>query len=88
MLSSIDIEHLSLTLYGVNVHFIHHPSNVKNYLIGHKSDTGQPVYNLRIHLNLSIRMSKPKINLPRWKSTCPDYFATNIYHPKMKFGAR
>ena len=33
---------LSLTLHGVNAHFIHHPSNVKNYLIGHKSETGEP----------------------------------------------
>ena len=37
-----DIEPLSLTLHGVNACFIHHPSNVGNYLIGHKSETGQP----------------------------------------------
>ena len=37
-----DIESLSLTLHGVNTRFIHHPSNVKNYSIGHKSETGQP----------------------------------------------
>ena len=37
-----DIEPLSLTLHGVNAHFIHHPSNVKNYLIGHKSEIAQP----------------------------------------------
>ena len=40
--SSIDIEALSLTLHGVNACFIHHPSNVKNYSIGHKSETDQP----------------------------------------------
>ena len=40
--SSIDIEPLSLTLYGVNTCFIHHPSNVKNYSIDPKSETGQP----------------------------------------------
>ena len=40
--SSIDIEPLSLTLHGLNAHFIHHPSNVKNYSIGHKSETAQP----------------------------------------------
>ena len=37
-----DIEPLSLTIQGVNSHFIHHPSNVKNYSIGHKSETAQP----------------------------------------------
>ena len=37
-----DIEPLSLTLHSVNAHFIHHPSNVENYSIGHKSETGQP----------------------------------------------
>ena len=37
-----DIEPLSLTLHGVNAHFIHHPSNAKNYSIGHKSETAQP----------------------------------------------
>ena len=40
--SSIDIEPLSSTLHGVNACFIHHPSNVENYSIGHKSETGQP----------------------------------------------
>ena len=37
-----DIETLSLIIHGVNACFIHHPSNVKNYLIGHKSETSQP----------------------------------------------
>ena len=37
-----DIEPLSLTIHGVNSHFIHHPSNVENYSIGHKSETAQP----------------------------------------------
>ena len=36
-----DIEPLSLTLHGVNACFIHHPSNVKNYSIGHKSETNR-----------------------------------------------
>ena len=39
--SSIDIEPLSLTLHGVNACFIQHPSNVKNYSIGHKLETNQ-----------------------------------------------
>ena len=38
----IDIESLSSTLHGVIACFIHHPSNVKNYLIRHKSETSQP----------------------------------------------
>ena len=37
-----DIKPLSLTLHGVNAHFIYHPSNVKIYLIGRKSGTAQP----------------------------------------------
>ena len=37
-----DIEPLSLTLHGVNTCFIHHPSNVENYSISHKSETSQP----------------------------------------------
>ena len=37
-----DIEPLSLTLHAVNACFIHHPSNVENYSIGHKSETDRP----------------------------------------------
>ena len=37
-----DIEPLSSTLHGVNACFIHHLSNVKNYSIGHKSETDRP----------------------------------------------
>ena len=37
-----DIKPLSLTLHGVNTCFIHHPSNVENYSISHKSETAQP----------------------------------------------
>ena len=37
-----DIEPLSLTLHGVNACFIHNPSNVKNYSIGHKLETNWP----------------------------------------------
>ena len=36
-----DIEPLSSTLHGVNTCFIHHLSNVENYSIGHKFETGQ-----------------------------------------------
>ena len=37
-----DTEALSSTLHGVNAHFIHHPSNVKNYSISHKLETDRP----------------------------------------------
>ena len=37
-----DSEPLSSTLHGVNTHLIQHPSNVENYLIGHKSETDRP----------------------------------------------
>ena len=33
---------ISSTLHGVNACFIHCPSNVENYSIGHKLKTGQP----------------------------------------------
>ena len=62
--SSIDIEPLSLTLHGVNAWFIHHPSNVKMYWIGHKSETGQPkqkqkngvLENIFLHLYTCLRV--------------------------------
>ena len=37
-----DSEPLSLTLHSVNACFIHHASNVENYLICHKSKTNRP----------------------------------------------
>ena len=62
-----DIEPLSLTLYGVNTCFIHHPSHVENYSIGHKSETDRPkpqkkfiLDNLFLHLSANLR-SKFKI---------------------------
>ena len=42
-----DIESLSLTLHGVNACFIHHPSNLKNFTIGHKLETSQPKHKTR-----------------------------------------
>ena len=44
-----DIEPLSSTLHGVNACFIHHPFNVKNYSIGHKSETAQPKKKKNVH---------------------------------------
>ena len=47
-----DIESLSLTLHGVNSRFIHHPSNVENYSISHKSETAQQKKNKKkVHLS-------------------------------------
>ena len=58
-----------------------HQMTVAGWLgLGMSDVQGVTVYNLRIHLNLSVQTSCSKINLPRWKSTCPDYYITNIYH--------
>ena len=51
-----DIEPLSLTLHGVNTCFIHHPSNVKNYSIGHKSETDQPKKNNGVLENIFLHL--------------------------------
>ena len=62
-----DIEPLSLTLHGVNAGFIHQPSNVKNYLISHKSETAQPkkkVHLSYIFLHLSIKIFGSKFKIP------------------------
>ena len=45
-----DIESLTLTLHGANTRFIHHPSNVKNYSISHKSETNWPKQNKKMDL--------------------------------------
>ena len=61
--SLIDIKPLSLTLHSVNVSFIHHPSNIKNYSIGHKSETGQPkkkVHPSHIFLHLKFLAQNTK----------------------------
>ena len=52
-----DIEAQSLTLHGVNAHFIHHSSNVENYSIGHELETAQPIKKVclsYIFLHLSV----------------------------------
>ena len=63
-----DIEPLSLTLHGVNAHFIHHPSNVKNYSIGHKSETDQPkqkkvFWRIYLYTFILVLDSKVKIQM-------------------------
>ena len=57
-----DIEALSLSLHGVNACFIHHPSNVNNYSIGHKLETDWPKPKkknivLRIYIYLQLYTS-------------------------------
>ena len=70
--SSIDTEPLSLTLHGVNTCFIHHPSNVENYSIGHKLETGQPkkekVHQIHIFIHLSADFGLKIQNTQRYRS--------------------
>ena len=69
-----DIEPLSLTLHGVNACFIHHPSNVENYSISHKSETGQPkkkktkVHPSYIFLHLSANFGAKIQNTHRYRN--------------------
>ena len=63
-----NIEPVSLTLHDVNARFIHHPSNVKNYSIGHKSETAQPpkkryIKFTYLYIFLQILGSKFKIHI-------------------------
>ena len=67
-----DIEPLSSTLHGVNACFIHHPSNVKNYSIGHKSETDRPnpkkkviLDNLFLHLSANFEVKIQNIQCYR-----------------------
>ena len=69
-----DIEPLSLTLHGLNACFIHHPSNVKNYSIGHKSETGQPKKKKKVHpsyifLHLSANFGVKIQNTHRYRNS-------------------
>ena len=65
-----DIETLSLTIHGLNMCFIHYPSNVENYLIGHKSETDQPkqkqknrvLENIFLHLYTSFGLKNQNTN--------------------------
>ena len=64
-----DIEHLSLTLHGVNGTFIRHPSNVKNYSNSHKSETGQPNQKKKnafriIYFDTSLPIFDSKFQIP------------------------
>ena len=65
--SSIDTEPLSLTPHGVDTCFIYHPFNVKNYLIGHKSETGQQKkhpLNHATHLCTLLQIYGSKFKIP------------------------
>ena len=70
-----DIEPLSLTLHGLNACFIHHPSYLKNYSIGHKSGTAQPkkkkkkkVHPSYIFLHLSANFGVKIQNTHRYRN--------------------
>ena len=71
--SSMDIEPLSSTLHGLNAHFIHHPSNVENYSIGHKSETDQSkqkkknrvLENIFLHLYTGFGLKNQNTNGPK-----------------------
>ena len=66
----IDFEPLSSTLHGLNARFIHHPSNVKNYSIGHKSETDRPKHkkknrvleNIFLHLYTGFGLKNQNTN--------------------------
>ena len=63
-----DIEPLLLTIHSVNGCFIHHPSNVENYLIGHKLETNQPkqkkgvLENIFLHLYTGFGLKNQTTN--------------------------
>ena len=70
-----DIEPLSLTLHGVNSRFIHHPSNVENYSISHKSETDRTkqkkihvLENIFLHLYACFGVKIQNTN--GWKLLC------------------
>ena len=68
-----DTEPLSLTVDSVNTRFIHHPSNVENYSIGHKSETCQPKKKKKVHpsyifLHLSANFGVKIQNTHRYRS--------------------
>ena len=52
-----DIEPLSLTLHGRNACFIHHPSNVENYSICLKLETGWPKKKETCQIHIFIHLS-------------------------------
>ena len=69
-----DIEPLSSTLHGVNARFIHHLSNLENYSIGHKSETGQQkknkktVHQIPIFIHLSAHFGLTIQNIHRYRN--------------------
>ena len=77
-----NIEPPSSTLHGVNACFIHHPSNVENYLISHKSETGQPkkqdkngpLENIFLHLYTGFGV---KIQKHKWPKIFIELFLTS-----------
>ena len=79
--SSVDSEPLSLTLHGVNPRFIQHPSNVENYLIGHKSETDRPkqkkkIMFWRIYFYTSILVLGLKFKIQMAKNVCINFWTS------------
>ena len=63
------------------MHFIHHPSNVENYLIGHKSETDHQskkkkdlwriyFYTFILVLDLKIKIQNGQKSLSNFLDTC------------------
>ena len=75
-----DIEPLSSTLHGVNACFIHHPSNVENYSIGHKLETGQPkqkkIVFWRIYFYTSILVLGLKFKIQMAENLCATFWTS------------
>ena len=77
----MDIEPLSSTLHGLNAHFIHHPSNVENYSIGHKSETDQSkqkkkIVFWRIYFYTSILVLDLKIKIQMAENCCLTFWTS------------
>ena len=74
------IEPLSSTLHGVNAHFSHHPSNVENYSIGHKSETDRPkqkkIVFWRIHFYTSILILGLKFKIQMAENHCVTFWTS------------
>ena len=75
------IEPLSLTLHGINAHFTHHPSNLENYSIGHKSETDRPkqkkkIVFWRIYFYTSIPVLGLKFKIQMAENLCVTFWTS------------
>ena len=75
-----DIEPLSLILHGVNTCFIHHPSNLENYSIGHKSETDWPkkkkIVFWKIYFYTSIPVFGLKFKIQMAENLCVTFWTS------------